>query len=137
MTEPENFEDDLFADLYVFRFLSPISVSFIKSNADFGYSYDDNEPAKAPAADQSAAAPPALAANSYEPSFHDTAQPAEYGGPADNHVNNEEYEEDDDEVDFNLGNGTTATASQHADTPTYSTPTPVTAAKGPNAKEDG
>lgn len=114
MTEPENFEDDLFADLY-----------------------DDNEPAK-PAQSQPVAAPPAAAPASYETSYSEPAQTTEYdgGGGGDSHVNNnEEYEEDDDDVDFNLGNGMT---TQHADTPTYSTPTPVAAAvRGPNAKEDG
>lgn len=112
MTEPENFEDDLFADLY-----------------------DDNEPAK-PAQSQPAAAPPAAAPASYDTSYNEPAQTTEYDGGGETHMNNnEEYEEDDDDVDFNLGNGTTTT--QHADTPTYSTPTPVTASKGPNAKEDG
>jgi hypothetical protein len=45
----------------------------------------------------------------------------------------EEYEEDDDDVDFNLGNGDT-----HApDTPSYSQAPAATTHKNPNAKEDG
>lgn len=45
----------------------------------------------------------------------------------------EEYEEDDDDVDFNLGNG-----SSHApDTPSYHNAGMPAQHKGPNAKEDG
>lgn len=46
----------------------------------------------------------------------------------------EEYEDDDDDVDFNLGNS----ASHAPDTPSYSHGAPASApSKGPNAKEDG
>lgn len=50
-------------------------------------------------------------------------------------------EEDDDDIDFNLGNGPSATAvtsTYHDEKPAYSTPpAPAAPAKGPNAKEDG
>jgi len=54
----------------------------------------------------------------------------------DTYMNNDEVDDDDDEVDFNLGNGTT---TQHADTPSsFSAPAAQAALnKGPNSKEDG
>ncbi|KAK9438683.1 heterogeneous nuclear ribonucleoprotein HRP1 [Metarhizium brunneum] len=108
MTEPENFEEDLFADLY-----------------------DDNDaaakppPAPVPVAepstnDQQNSAPrPSDAANDDEEMHHD-------GGD----------EEDDDDVDFNLGGGSSnAVAAPHQD-PGSSTPPYGTVHKA-SAKDDG
>ncbi|KAG6358871.1 hypothetical protein INS49_012390 [Diaporthe citri] len=113
MTEPENFEDDLFDDLY-----------------------NDEAPAPPAAAPEPVApkAEPAPAPGKPEDDQsggHHGADPA-FG--EDSHMNGaEEYEEDDDDVDFNLGNGDT-----HApDTPSYSQAPAATTHKNPNAKEDG
>ncbi|KAJ4996190.1 hypothetical protein K4K48_008930 [Colletotrichum sp. SAR 10_66] len=127
MTEPENFEEDLFADLY-----------------------DDDTPAKAAAAPEPAAAPAPAAA---PVQTHDThAEPPPSADPdhgADDQMRYED-EDDDDEVDFNLGGGGGSggggggATTSHAppsngmgavkhEEPTYSTST----AKNPSAKEDG
>lgn len=45
----------------------------------------------------------------------------------------DEYEDDDDDVDFNLGNGDTHTP----DTPSYNQAPAAATHKNPNAKEDG
>jgi hypothetical protein len=118
MAEPENFEDDLFADLY-----------------------DDNEaaPAAAPAAapvPQYSHPVPEAPANTKPDAAPDNGaghiQGDGYGGDY-----QEENYDDDDDVDFNLGNGsagiTTASAPPARDevsTPTYNS-------RGPSAKEDG
>ncbi|KAK1724637.1 uncharacterized protein BDZ83DRAFT_778460 [Colletotrichum acutatum] len=131
MTEPENFEEDLFADLY-----------------------DDDTPAK-PAAAQQPAPPPAPVAvpqQSVETHAEPPPQPeAEYGGGGGDDQMKYEEEDDDDEVDFNLGGdggggggggsgGNTGYAppsngfaGNKQEEPTYSTST----AKNPSAKEDG
>ncbi|KAI1142557.1 hypothetical protein F5Y05DRAFT_231016 [Hypoxylon sp. FL0543] len=131
MAEQENFEDDLFADLY-----------------------DDNDapaaPAPAPAASAAqtpaAAPPPAPVQLNSQPAVEvpnradfdqapsDVAHTAEENGYGDEYQ--EENYEDDDDVDFNLGNGNSgATAvahSQHDDSASA-----YHATRGPSAKEDG
>ncbi|KAJ4133495.1 hypothetical protein NW768_005081 [Fusarium equiseti] len=120
MTEPENFEDDLFADLY-----------------------DDNDaPKPAPAPAPAAAAPAAPPApevqpptNSHNDDDHNAAyQHQDVGG--DEHMN-QDQDDDDDDVDFNLGGGGygghTGQAGMHDDaqTPPYGT------VHKASAKEDG
>ncbi|KAL1867722.1 hypothetical protein Daus18300_006278 [Diaporthe australafricana] len=113
MTEPENFEDNLFDDLY-------------------------NDEASAPtaAAPQPVApkAEPAPAPITHEDDQNGGHHGADLVSAEDSHMNGaEEYEEDDDDVDFNLGNGDT-----HApDTPSYSHAPAAPTHKNPNAKEDG
>ncbi|KAF6833960.1 hypothetical protein CPLU01_05255 [Colletotrichum plurivorum] len=125
MTEPENFEEDLFADLY-----------------------DDDGPAKPAVAEPAAAPAPAPAAAPAPVQGYEThAEPPPQAEP--DHGGDEmryDDEEDDDEVDFNLGGGSSnaGTVAPHApppngtgavkhEEPTYSTST----AKNPSAKEDG
>lgn len=117
MADQEAFEDELFADLYA-----------------------DEEPAKAPAPEPAHETPSALPpAAEYASTTVDNAQAdnQNYNGE-DSYMNQDDYEDEDDEVAFNLGNDSTA---QYEDTPSYSAP-PAAAvsappAKGPNAKEDG
>ncbi|POR38414.1 Uncharacterized protein TPAR_01386 [Tolypocladium paradoxum] len=114
MTEPENFEEDLFADLY-----------------------DDNDASKTGPGPQAAA--PAVEAPKVEndsaaPAAHEPAQPAD-----DEHMQQDaDEDDDDDEVDFNLGGGGSSTAIpppvQHDDAP--STPPYGTVHKA-SAKDDG
>ncbi|KAI0473111.1 hypothetical protein GGR56DRAFT_599421 [Xylariaceae sp. FL0804] len=117
MADPENFEDDLFADLY-----------------------DDNDTSAAQASVPSATSQP-------QPPVEAAAQPGALQ-PSDNGVphglengygddyQDDNYEEDDD-VDFNLGNGPT-TAAQVAPVKQEETPTPsFHTTRGPSAKEDG
>ncbi|OIW28859.1 hypothetical protein CONLIGDRAFT_645022 [Coniochaeta ligniaria NRRL 30616] len=124
MTEPENFEDDLFADLY-----------------------NDDEPAPKPQAapDQSAAEQPPAADDSYEPPQEPNQQYNDQNGQ-DSYMNQGDgvEEEDDDDVDFNLGNGNSA--AQHdqdhdnEDAPHgYGIPQQQHHghSRGPNSKEDG
>ncbi|KAK3187022.1 hypothetical protein K4F52_004188 [Lecanicillium sp. MT-2017a] len=85
MTEPENFEDDLFADLY-----------------------DDTDPAKAPPPAQppqptEAAAPAAAAPTAQANETSQTEQPQV--------EDDMDEDDDDDEVDFNLGGGTSSAAN--------------------------
>ncbi|KAI0164383.1 hypothetical protein GGR52DRAFT_119207 [Hypoxylon sp. FL1284] len=131
MADAENFEDDLFADLY-----------------------DDNEPTAAPApaasAPQAAAiptqpepqsieAPGQLELDQAAANVAPVAPAAEENGAYDDTYQEDAYDDDDD-VDFNLGNdqsSVTATAiaaaqSQHDEsTPTFH------GARAPGAKEDG
>ncbi|KAK3327419.1 hypothetical protein B0T19DRAFT_400289 [Cercophora scortea] len=129
MTEPENFDDELFADLY-----------------------NDDEPAAkapaaaAPASEQYSAAQPSAPDNSdgnnnynQEPA-EDTGQYQQYNNGEDRNVNDDEVDDDDDDVDFNLGNGPSTTNQySHDEAPArYDAPPPPPAAtRGPNAKEDG
>ncbi|KAK4121423.1 hypothetical protein N657DRAFT_128793 [Parathielavia appendiculata] len=126
MTEPENFDDELFADLY----------------------NDDEPPAKptgASAPDQYSATQ--AAAPEAKEGIENGGQQQDYNGGGDaTHMKyeDEEEEEDDDEIDFNLGNGPSAAVShrdhddQHDEKPSYSAPPAAApATKGPNAKEDG
>lgn len=102
-------------------------------------SYNDDETSKAPppAAEPEPAAPPAEAADPVgdDYSYNPASQAAGADFAEDSHMNGaEEYEDDDDDVDFNLGN----TASHAPDTPSYNHNAPASApSKGPNAKEDG
>ncbi|KAL2132555.1 hypothetical protein VTI74DRAFT_3639 [Chaetomium olivicolor] len=123
MTEPENFDDELFADLY-----------------------NDDEPASKPTIKSEPDHPSAVQAAASEVKHEeteDTGQRQDYnGGETDvKYDEDAEEEDDDDEIDFNLGNGpstTVATHHEHDERPTYSAPpAPAPPAKGPNAKEDG
>nr|XP_036585137.1 uncharacterized protein CTRU02_05106 [Colletotrichum truncatum]KAF6794905.1 hypothetical protein CTRU02_05106 [Colletotrichum truncatum] len=129
MTEPENFEEDLFADLY-----------------------DDDTPAK-PAAAPPPPPPPAAPAQTAAPvqnheihaEPHPPAEP-EHGGEEMKY----EDDEDDDEVDFNLGSGGGGGGNSSGGVPSNATPSngmgavkheehtySTSTAKNPSAKEDG
>ncbi|KAL9942262.1 hypothetical protein ACHAQF_006541 [Verticillium nonalfalfae] len=125
MTEPENFEDDLFADLYD----------------------DDAAPSK-----PAAAAPPTIAsvpapvvepappAPAYNEAHNEAPVQINQDEPADNQIAYDD-DDDDDDVDFNLGGGAPAPPppppangfSHHEET-SYSG---RGSAKNPSAKEDG
>ncbi|KAI1850625.1 hypothetical protein JX265_004335 [Neoarthrinium moseri] len=118
----ENFEDDLFADLY-----------------------DDNDasaapaPPSAPVKEQQPAAvdPSPVAAPADGPSDGHAASAGDENGYGGDYHENEEAYDDDDDVDFNLGNG-----SAHAAAPVHQqeeaeTPSFHAARGGPSAKEDG
>ncbi|KAJ4302296.1 hypothetical protein N0V88_002439 [Collariella sp. IMI 366227] len=128
MTEPENFDDELFADLY-----------------------NDDEPASKSAVKQEADQFSAIQASAPEvqhEEVEDIGQQHIYnGGDGDVKYEEDAEEDDDDDIDFNLGNGPSTTMAMHHDhhdhhdhdeKPTYSAPPTLAApAKGPNAKEDG
>lgn len=99
-------------------------------------SYNDEAPAPPAAAPEPVAprAEPAPAAGKPEDDQSGGHHGADPASGEDSHMNGgDEYEEDDDDVDFNLGNGDT-----HApDTPSYSQAPAATTHKNPNAKEDG
>lgn len=111
------------------------------------HSYNDEEPkaAPAPAVQEEPSEPIAPQAAAPDASDYDVSQNGQNDAPQGHDYNagedsqmkyEEEYEEDDDDVDFNLGNDN----SHHADTPTYdrSQATPQYGGhKGPNSKEDG
>lgn len=133
MTEPENFEDDLFADLYATRKLCE-GAPF----ADATRSYDDNDASKTGPGPQAAAPavePPKVENESAAPSAHESAQTFQ-----DERMQQDadDDDDDDDDVDFNLGGGGSSTAIpppvQHDDAP--STP-PYGAVHKASAKEDG
>ncbi|KAG7114738.1 hypothetical protein HYQ46_011284 [Verticillium longisporum] len=124
MTEPENFEDDLFADLYD----------------------DDAAPSKpaaaAPPTIASVPAPvvePAAPAPAYNEAHNEAPVQTNQDEPADNQIAYDD--DDDDDVDFNLGGGAPAPPppppsngfSHHEET-SYSG---RGSAKNPSAKEDG
>ncbi|GJN86599.1 hypothetical protein PLIIFM63780_010180 [Purpureocillium lilacinum] len=113
MTEPENFEEDLFADLY-----------------------DDNDASKGAPAPPPAAAPVNDAPGDSGEAAASMTRDAENAAGGEEMVHDAEDDDDDDEVDFNLGGGSTvaAPAPQHDDTP--STPPYGTVHKA-SAKEDG
>ena len=70
---------------------------------------------------------------------YDNAGPGmEQNGGHDNQMN-EEYEEDDDDVDFNLGNDGTSHRDRMKEESPVGAPPPqsMPAARGPNSKEDG
>ncbi|KOS20464.1 hypothetical protein ESCO_005491 [Escovopsis weberi] len=119
MADAENFEDDLFADLY-----------------------EDTETGSKPAAPAPASTQPASAESNVnglekkEPAAQSAGDiEASHGDEM-----NEDNEEDEDDVDFNLGGGTSGSADQmshsmqHDDTP--STP-PYGTVHRASAKEDG
>ena len=99
-------------------------------------SYNDDEPSK-PAAPEAAPeeyyAPPPAPEVAYAP---DVPHGADEQNGDESYMNQDEVEEDDDEVDFNLGND--ASAQYEEEAPAY-VPSPAAApsSKGPNAKEDG
>ncbi|KAI6361682.1 hypothetical protein MCOR25_006426 [Pyricularia grisea] len=119
MTEPEAFEEDLFADLYA----------------------DDapTEPAKVP--DKPAAptnpTPAPIETREEQP------PPIDQSGHDDSNMGYDEDEEEDDDVDFNLGNGTSSapnnsSVERPSQTHAAAAPAPQPAAgRGPNSKEDG
>ncbi|KAG6027335.1 hypothetical protein E4U41_000961, partial [Claviceps citrina] len=112
MTEPENFEDDLFADLY-----------------------DDNDVSKAPSAPAAAPAvePSKTDDQAMTSTFNDHAQQDQNML----HDGGEDGEDEDDDVDFNLGgrDGNNAAAAPSHDVDA-STPPYGTAHKA-SAKDDG
>lgn len=122
MTEPENFEEDLFADLYA-----------------------DDEPAGKPSVPAVHSEPSPVAVPEVSQPAPDTSHASNSHGVGDTQMHEEydEEEEDDDDVDFNLGDNSTgpkiATPSYH-DAPAPA-PAPAASAppsnKGPNSKEDG
>lgn len=150
MAEPDNFEEDLFADLYVFSqlqtsfppsafpqlvrrekchfivrlstalFSSIISTFRHRANVQFRYTEDDSapKPAAASAVKSEPAAAPEMKTEEAEQNGNGDEQM--YGGEQD----------DDDEIDFNLGNG--AGGEQ-----TYEAPPSHHEAHGPGIKEDG
>ncbi|KAL6866028.1 hypothetical protein ACO1O0_002128 [Amphichorda felina] len=116
MAEQENFEEDLFADLY-----------------------DDNDASKGAAP----APPPATApapVNEPQPDAGNQGGPAHDGG-ADGaeimHQDQEEYDDDDDDVDFNLGGGSTSLGNTVAPREEAPTPPPYGTIHKASAKEDG
>lgn len=98
MTEPENFEEDLFADLYT---------------------EDDSAPKPTAAAEVKSEPAAATEVKAEEADQNGDGDEQMYGGE----------QEDDDEIDFNLGNGGGA---EHS----YDAP-PSEEAHGPGIKEDG
>ncbi|KAM7191872.1 hypothetical protein V8F20_009123 [Naviculisporaceae sp. PSN 640] len=129
MTEPENFDDDMFADLYDDNDTAPKAEASEPTGNQFS-------------AVQSAAAEDVKnESNSYD-AAEDTKQYQQYNNGDEQHMNNGDVDEDDDdEVDFNLGNGpatTSASAYQDDVKSEYNAPAPSQAqSRGPNAKEDG
>jgi hypothetical protein len=105
-------------------------------------SYDDNDaaaapaPAAAPAHHEPVAAEPIIAPAPASAPFDEHAASVgdENGYGHDYNDNEEAYDDDDDEVDFNLGNSSNhapAPKQEEVSTPAYH------AARGPGAKEDG
>ncbi|EHA56998.1 hypothetical protein MCOR02_004409 [Pyricularia oryzae] len=119
MTEPEAFEDDLFADLYA----------------------DDapTEPAKVP---EKAAAPTNPTPAPVE-TREEQPPPIDQSGHDDSNMGYDEDEEEEDDVDFNLGNGTSsAPNNSNSERPLQThaaaaVPPQPAAGRGPNSKEDG
>jgi hypothetical protein len=145
MTEPENFDDELFADLYVIH----VRITLLQRWILTVDSYNDDEPSakptQPPEADQYSAVQ-AAASETKDEYSGDTGQQQDYNGGGDAaHANEEdEEEEDDDDIDFNLGNGPSTAVTHHDrddqedEKPAYSAPpAPPPPTKGPNAKEDG
>ncbi|KAI1362344.1 hypothetical protein F5Y08DRAFT_277476 [Xylaria arbuscula] len=128
MADPENFEDDLFADLY-------------EDSAPTA-SAPDPKPAPATA---SVPTPSAVTTSIAQPVVDRLPEPqAEHDEMAHGTVENgygddyhEDAYEDDDDVDFDLGNrpvaGSTAMQAKHEESPGPAFHT----TRGPSAKEDG
>ena len=98
------------------------------------YSYADDETgAKAAAAPVAAAEPAPTATTNGHEDEADTAIINDYNGDYDNNAAKMEEDEDDDEVDFNLGaNAATNNApAQEVSAPAF------TSARGSSSKEDG
>ncbi|KAH9906659.1 hypothetical protein F4778DRAFT_589833 [Xylariomycetidae sp. FL2044] len=128
MAEAENFEDDLFADLY-----DDNDTATASAPAPASLPTPTPAPVPAPVIPQ----PAPDVAPSAEPmqSYDEMLPSAEENVYAGDEFHDDNYDDDDD-VDFNLGNGpSTAPASippqQDISEPTYHTP------RGSNAKEDG
>jgi RNA-binding protein Musashi len=114
MADPENFEEDLFADLY--------------EDNDASKTGPGPQPPQAPAAVKPEADGSAIANNDSE--MQSIEQPQQYEMRDD--------DEDDDEVDFNLGGGSSAAAAQHPPpAETASSPPPFGTVHKASAKEDG
>ncbi|ROT41393.1 hypothetical protein SODALDRAFT_118437 [Sodiomyces alkalinus F11] len=127
MTEPENFEEDLFADLYDDDTAS--APKPIKTEAAAPVAPAAPEPE--PAAEAAASAPAAYGEN--EQTYAAVHQDLGGGGGGERMY---EDDDDDDDVDFNLGGGgppPTSHTPHTNDEPTYSRGV----AKNPSAKEDG
>ncbi|KAH7326319.1 hypothetical protein B0I35DRAFT_405574 [Stachybotrys elegans] len=113
MTEPENFEDDLFADLY-------------EDN-------DASKPGSGPA--QAAPQPPPAIKPDPEPQAPQSyAAPLDSGG--DSAMKHEPDDDDDDDVDFNLGGGSGHMTQSALKDESHSPPPYGTVHKA-SAKEDG
>jgi hypothetical protein len=148
MTEPENFDDELFADLYVPR--RGILLQGWRLTAG---RYNDDEPAgkSARAAESNQYSAVQAAVEPKDEPIEDSGQHQDYNGGEVKYE--EEEEDDDDEIDFNLGNGPSTTVAHHDhqdhqdhhdhqehhdEKPSYNAaPGPPAHTRGPNAKEDG
>ncbi|PHH58557.1 hypothetical protein CDD81_5377 [Ophiocordyceps australis] len=108
MTEPENFEEDLFADLY--------------DDNDVSRTAAAPKPADAPSNDENDEA--AVASDALPP---DPDEPMRHEGQDD---------DDEDEVDFNLGGGGAPSTSKPDENDGPSTP-PYGTVHRASAKEDG
>ncbi|KAI0811354.1 hypothetical protein GGR55DRAFT_678181 [Xylaria sp. FL0064] len=132
MADPENFEDDLFADLY-----DDNDGSAPTAPAPAPVSAPASAPAPAPVA--APIAPPA-AEKVPEPQVEQHVPDESAHGVAENGYGGEYHEdayEDDDDVDFDLGNGPT-TSAVAAPTKQEESPGPsFHTTRGPSAKEDG
>lgn len=136
MTEPENFEEDLFADLYEINNTS-LPVFLFHSDL-FNSSYDDNDAPKPAAAPVAPPVPALEPSKPEEPSSASrVAERAQDDEAMQQDDAEEEEDDDDDEVDFNLGgrdSGATAPAVSHeteASTPPFGT------VHKASAKDDG
>ena len=100
--------------------------------------YNDEEPAATKAAvPEVASQPPAPAPEPASYENYDTSAAVEPNGGQDAQMN-EEYEEDEDDVDFNLGNDSTHRERVKEDSPVGMPPQQqMPVARGPNSKEDG
>ena len=137
MTEPEHFEDDLFADLYVYCFpissipigrwsatISAYTVTLMRlADQTNSYTEDDNINKTAAVATSETKAEPGP---TIEPKVEVTTDHDDQNGNGD--VDEQMYtgdQDEDDEIDFNTGNG------DHHNSP------PTLDAHGPGIKEDG
>ncbi|KAI1178632.1 hypothetical protein F4777DRAFT_537324 [Nemania sp. FL0916] len=133
MADPENFEDDLFADLYDDNDASaPTAPVPVAAPA----------PAVAPAAAQtpvSISIPVPLPEQIAAPQVEHVADEAVHGTTENGYGDDyhEEAYDDEDDVDFDLGNGPATTAIAPS-TKLEESPGPVFhTTRGPSAKEDG
>ncbi|KPM37017.1 hypothetical protein AK830_g9543 [Neonectria ditissima] len=114
MTEPENFEEDLFADLY-----------------------EDNDPSKAPPPPK-APAPVVTESHPVQNSANDQP-PISYEQDGGDETMNQDQDDDDDDVDFNLGGGGMSNSMNNHAVHMEDVPTPPSygAVHKASAKEDG
>lgn len=106
-------------------------------------SYNDEEPSTKPVAapepDQYSVLQPAAESGNVDYA-EEVGQQQDQNGEDGAQIKYEEdaEEEDEDDIDFNLGNGPSAAVTHHDEKPVLSTPpAPAPPARGPNAKEDG